>query len=161
MDSAFLKRMAISNPTDWSRYADDPDGIINERGITREERRRQFQVSLAVGDPRRHAPRTFRPLFEETKRGEAGVDSYADGARIRFLRVTGGRFWDRLYLGLFGWFLLEHIMEGESGRSLLPSARKALQGWSKAAPGVSGNPVPFIGLWRLAMCTRTCALTPP
>ena len=106
MDSAFLKRMAISNPTDWSRYADDPDGIINERGITREERRRQFQVSLAVGDPRRHAPRTFRPLFEETKRGETGVDSYADGARIRFLRVTGGRFWDRLYLGLFGWFLL-------------------------------------------------------
>ena len=40
MDSAFLKRMEISNPTDWSRYADDPDGIINERGITREERRR-------------------------------------------------------------------------------------------------------------------------
>ena len=95
MDSAFLKRMAISNPTDWSRYADDPDGIINERGITREERRRQFQVSLAVGDPRRHAPRTFRPLFEETKRGETGVDSYADGARIRFLtRIRRGALLD-------------------------------------------------------------------
>ena len=63
-------------------------------------------MSLAVGDPRRTAPRLFRPLFEEKKAADIEIDSYADGARIRFLRATGGRFWDRLYLALLGWFLV-------------------------------------------------------
>ena len=151
LDSALIKRMEMSNPTDWSRYADDPDGIMNARKITREERRRQFQVSLAVGDSKMTAPRHFRPLFEERDVVADAVDSYADGARIRFLRATGGRFWDRLYLGLLGWFLVlvPASMENDLGlgcRSRVDSGGSALADRSGGACTVLWPPLVLMTL---------------
>lgn len=54
---------------------------MNRRRLTREERRRQFQVSLAVGDPKECAPRDFEPLFEERGVEKARVSSYAFAER--------------------------------------------------------------------------------
>ena len=112
----FVKKFKLDDPKDWTRYADDPDGVaspvrksraedapdhlsanpfgeiriqrkercpqvMNRRRLTREERRRQFQVSLAVGDPKECAPRDFEPLFEERGVEKARVSSYAFAER--------------------------------------------------------------------------------
>ena len=37
LDSGLLKRYKSDDPTDWSRYADDPNGLLNKRRLTREE----------------------------------------------------------------------------------------------------------------------------
>ena len=62
LGSAYVKKYRRDDPhTDWSRYADNPRGMLNRRRLTREERRRQFTVQNVVGDPRETAPRNLMP----------------------------------------------------------------------------------------------------
>ena len=48
LGSAYVKKYRRDDPTDWSRYADNPRGMLNRRRLTREERRRQFTVQNVV-----------------------------------------------------------------------------------------------------------------
>ena len=132
-----------------SRQASYRDVVLERLGAPTEHYLRLRSVAPATLKSYRAAVAEFRS-WAQANGFPTSSPVNVDRALVAFFTEAGygsgmGRH------ALFGWFLLEHIMEGESGRSLLPSARKALQGWSKAAPGVSGNPVPFICLWRLAM----------
>ena len=106
LGSAYVKKYRRDDPTDWSRYADNPRGMLNRRRLTREERRRQFTVQNVVGDPRETAPRNFDALFEESDNRLTKPKTVTEAFRLRVLRVCGGRWWDRMYLFNLGWVLV-------------------------------------------------------
>ena len=117
LGSAYVKKYRRDDPTDWSRYADNPRGMLNRRRLTREERRRQFTVQNVVGDPRETAPRNFDALFEESDNRLTKPKTVTEAFRLRVLRVCGGRWWDRMYLFNLGWVLvlLPAAMEDDFG----------------------------------------------
>ena len=106
LGSAYVKKYRRDDPTDWSRYADNPRGMLNRRRLTREERRRQFTVQNVVGDPRETAHRNFDALFEESDNRLTKPKTVTEAFRLRVLRVCGGRWWDRMYLFNLGWVLV-------------------------------------------------------
>ena len=106
LGSAYVKKYRRDDPTDWSRYADNPRGMLNRRRLTREERRRQFTVQNVVGDPRETAPRNFDALFEESDNRLTKPKTHVEAFRLRVLRLCGGRWWDRMYLFNLGWVLV-------------------------------------------------------
>ena len=111
LGSAYVKKYRRDDPTDWSRYADNPRGMLNRRRLTREERRRQFTVQNVVGDPRETAPRNFDALFEESDNRLTKPKTVTEAFRLRVLRVCGGRWWDRMYLFNLGWVLVLFCVE--------------------------------------------------
>ena len=119
LGSAYVKKYRRDDPTDWSRYADNPRGMLNRRRLTREERRRQFTVQNVVGDPRETAPRNFDALFEESDNRLTKPKTVTEAFRLRVLRVCGGRWWDRMYLFNLGWVLVLFCVEIKISRRLL------------------------------------------
>ena len=111
LGSAYVKKYRRDDPTDWSRYADNPRGMLNRRRLTREERRRQFTVQNVVGDPRETAPRNFDALFEESDNRLTKPKTHVEAFRLRVLRLCGGRWWDRMYLFNLGWVLVLFCVE--------------------------------------------------
>lgn len=102
-----LLRLAYNynRPDDWSRYADDPDGLLNERDVPRSERRHQFEASCLREDPKLTAPRHFEPLYEEPDRGARPRRRWSETFALAALAVACSRLWDRLYVLAFGLFL--------------------------------------------------------
>lgn len=86
---------------DWSRYADDPDGLMNRRNVSREERRRLFEASkLLASVPQ--STRNFKPFIQEQEERPPRLW----GIKSSMLAVASSRSWDKLYLLGMGIFLL-------------------------------------------------------
>lgn len=112
---------------DWSRYADDPDGLLNRRNLSREERRRLFEASklVANGQP---ATRNFTPLFEEEEERPPKLC----GIKSSMLALVSSRSWDKLYLLGMGIFLLvvPAVIENDFGLGCRRSDGQLPQGVS-------------------------------
>jgi len=180
LGSAYVKKYRRDDPTDWSRYADNPRGMLNRRRLTREERRRQFTVQNVVGDPRETAPRNFDALFEESDNRLTKPKTHVEAFRLRVLRLCGGRWWDRMYLFNLGWVLVllpaameddfglgcaagPHHRRGEDGRiwqftKVSETGTKSEYEYT-ASPG-SGDPKECQVLWPPLLFMVACTIPP-
>lgn len=166
LGSAYVKKFKLDDPTDWSRYADDPRGMLNRRRLTREERRRQFTVTNVVGDPRETAPRIFDALFEETDQRLQRPKTKLEAVRLRVLRVCAGRWWDRMYLFNLGWalVLLPAAMEDDFGLGCAagPYHRRGQDGriWHLDGTPGSADPKQCQVLWPPLLFMVFCTVPP-
>ena len=144
---------------DWSRYADDPGGVLNTRLVGREERRRQFQVELALADTTKSgAVRHFHPLFEEAD--HSGLRRTRNPVCLRLkvagLRLVATRTWDKLYLCSLGaaLLLLPATLEDDWGLGCRRDTETGGDSGADKSAGDCGRLWPFFALMSLASLPR-------
>jgi len=107
-----------------SRYADDPEGYVNELGLGRAEREKQWSVALKAQEYHAKAqyPEGFEPWINP-REPYVEPSGFAYRLRLAILRFWGSRRWDLLYL----WGLMAALVLIPLERSGLANAVPLVQ----------------------------------
>jgi len=90
-------------------YADDPDGLIAARAMSRDERAKMWEVAATMDEEaktRRTAQRNFSSWYEEDEAPEPEPTDCKYVARKYHLKLMTSRYWDGTYLALLIFFAI-------------------------------------------------------